>query len=98
MPPHLLYVYDRDSPHRRSESFGRNIVSSITGREFVSILKKAGFLVERHEGSHVFIKHMDGRETVVPVHAGETIVAGFLMNILSDVKMTEKDILKTGKK
>jgi predicted RNA binding protein YcfA (HicA-like mRNA interferase family) len=71
-----------------------NIFPSLTGREVVSILKKTGFWVERHKGSHVFVKHIDGRETVVPVHAGETIVAGLLMKILNDVMMTEHDILK----
>lgn len=50
---------------------------TLTGKEIVSILKKAGFVVERQRGSHVFLKHPDGRATVVPVHSGETIGPGF---------------------
>lgn len=46
---------------------------SLTGKEIVSILKKFGFIVERQRGSHVFLKHTDGRATVVPIHSGETI-------------------------
>ena len=46
----------------------------MTGKEIVSILKKSGFTVERQRGSHVFLKHADGRATVVPVHSSETIV------------------------
>jgi len=30
---------------------------SLTGKGIISILKKAGFAVERQKGSHVFMKH-----------------------------------------
>jgi len=45
----------------------------------VSILKKAGFEIERQRGSHVFLRHSDGRATVVPIHQGETIGIGLLL-------------------
>lgn len=67
---------------------------TLSGKEIVSILKKAGFTVERQRGSHVFMKHSDGRVTVVPVHSGETIGAGLLSKILRDVDMTKDDVLK----
>jgi len=70
---------------------------SLSGKEIISILKKAGFKVERQKGSHVFMKHPDGRVTVVPVHSGETIGAGLLSKILRDVEMTKDDFLKTFK-
>jgi predicted RNA binding protein YcfA (HicA-like mRNA interferase family) len=34
------------------------------------------------KGSHHFLKHPDGRKTVVPVHSGETIGPGLLLKIL----------------
>ncbi len=71
---------------------------SLTGREIISILKKAGFVVERQRGSHVFMKHSDGRATVVPVHSGETIGPGLLSKILRDVEMIKDDFLKILKK
>ncbi len=67
---------------------------SLTGKEIISLLKKAGFIVERQRGSHVFLKHQDGRSTVVPVHSGETIGPGLLSKILRDVEMTRADLLK----
>jgi predicted RNA binding protein YcfA (HicA-like mRNA interferase family) len=66
----------------------------MTGKEIVSILKKSGFTVERQRGSHVFLKHADGRATVVPVHSGETIGPGLLSKILRDVEMTKDELLK----
>jgi predicted RNA binding protein YcfA (HicA-like mRNA interferase family) len=40
----------------------------VTGRELVSALRKAGFEVIRVKGSHHFLKHSDGRCTVIPIH------------------------------
>ena len=67
---------------------------SLTGKEVVSLLKKVGFIVERQRGSHVFLKHDDGRATVVPIHSGETIGPGLLSKVLRDVEMTKDDLLK----
>jgi predicted RNA binding protein YcfA (HicA-like mRNA interferase family) len=67
---------------------------SLTGIKIVSLLKKAGFIVERQRGSHVFLKHKDGRATVVPVHSGETIGPGLLSKILRDVEMTKEELLE----
>lgn len=59
-----------------------------TGRALITALKKAGFTVARIRGSHHILKHRDGRMTVVPVHAGETIGPGLLSRILRDCKLT----------
>lgn len=60
----------------------------VTGRELISALGRAGFLVLRVKGSHHFLRHGDGRATVVPVHAGETIGPGLLASILRDCDLT----------
>jgi len=59
----------------------------ITGREIVAALRKAGFEVTRVKGSHHFLRHADGRGTVVPVHSGETIGPGLLSAILRDCEI-----------
>ena len=46
---------------------------TLTGREVIAALSKAGFEVARVRGSHYFLVHSDGRWTVVPVHSGEII-------------------------
>ncbi|NEO70365.1 type II toxin-antitoxin system HicA family toxin [Moorena sp. SIO3H5] len=45
---------------------------SLTGREIIAALEKAGFTVARVRGSHHILIHDDGRRTVIPVHSGET--------------------------
>jgi predicted RNA binding protein YcfA (HicA-like mRNA interferase family) len=54
----------------------------------ISALGGAGFIVVRVKGSHHFLRHADGRATVVPVHAGETIGPGLLASILRDCELT----------
>src|SRR6266571_8065305 len=39
----------------------------IRGKEFIRILEKIGFRVVRTRGSHLFLRHVDGRVTTVPV-------------------------------
>jgi predicted RNA binding protein YcfA (HicA-like mRNA interferase family) len=64
------------------------------GREIVRALEKAGFAVDRTRGSHVFLKHPDGRATAVPVHSGETLGPGLLRAILRDVEMSVDQLVE----
>jgi predicted RNA binding protein YcfA (HicA-like mRNA interferase family) len=65
----------------------------ITGREVVAALRKLGFEVARVKGSHHFLRHADGRATVVPVHAGEIIGPGLLAAILRDSEIDRDDFV-----
>ncbi len=65
----------------------------ITGREVVSALRKVGFEVARIKGSHHFLRHPDGRGTVVPVHAGEIIGPGLLAAILRDCELEREEFI-----
>ena len=69
------------------------VLPSITGKDLVAALKKAGLDVVRVRGSHHFLRHSDGRTTVVPVHAGETIGPGLLSKILRDCDLTRDELL-----
>jgi len=64
----------------------------LRGREVIASLKKAGFAVVRINGSHHFLKHDDGRCTVVPVHAGEEIGPGLMSKIMRDCEMTREEL------
>lgn len=63
----------------------------LTGPEVVRALGKAGFKVIRVKGSHHFLQHSDGRTTVMPVHAGETIGPGLMSKILRDTDLTRDE-------
>ena len=64
----------------------------ITGAELVCALGKAGFEVVRIKGSHHFLRHADGRTTVVPVHKGESLGPGLIGKILRDTELTRDEL------
>jgi predicted RNA binding protein YcfA (HicA-like mRNA interferase family) len=67
---------------------------TLTGQQLISALRKAGFEVLRVKGSHHFLRHSDGRCTVIPVHRGETIGPGLLSKILRDCDMARDDLIE----
>jgi predicted RNA binding protein YcfA (HicA-like mRNA interferase family) len=67
---------------------------SLDGEQIVKALGKAGFQVLRRKGSHVYLKHADGRATVVPVHKGESIGRGLLRKIIQDAELSREEFLK----
>ncbi|TAE56743.1 MAG: type II toxin-antitoxin system HicA family toxin [Nostocales cyanobacterium] len=64
---------------------------SLTGKEVIAALNKAGFEVARVRGSHHILIHSDGRRTVVPVHSGETIGTGLMTQILRDCQLDREE-------
>ncbi len=69
----------------------------LTGQEVIATLKKAGFEVLRVKGSHHFLRHTDGRRTVVPVHGGEIIGPGLMSKILRDCEIERDEFMKLAK-
>ena len=65
-----------------------------TGTDLIAALERVGFRVLRIKGSHHFLRHEDGRNTVVPVHSGETIGPGLLHRILRDCQLTADQLGK----
>lgn len=53
-------------------------ISPMPPEKVIKVLEKVGFSVIRQKGSHVFLRHPDGRTTVVPFHKGEDLGIGLL--------------------
>jgi predicted RNA binding protein YcfA (HicA-like mRNA interferase family) len=64
----------------------------LTGKQLLTALARAGFEVVRIRGSHHFLRHADGRKTVVPIHAGEVVGPGLLARGLRDVEISIQDL------
>ena len=71
-----------------------NRLPALKGSEVVRALEKLGFQVVRQRGSHVRLKHPDGRAVTVPVHAGEDLDRGLLKKILRDAHISEEELLE----
>lgn len=64
---------------------------SLTGNQVIKALEKAGFIVVRVKGNHHILIHPDGRRTVVPVHAGETIGSGLFSQVLQNCQLSKDE-------
>ena len=70
-------------------------LSPINAKELIKIFKKQGFEVVHHRGSHVRLRHSDGRRTTIPHHAGEEIGHGLLNKIIKqDLQINREEFLK----
>lgn len=65
----------------------------LTAKELIKILNKFGFQVIRQKGSHIYLRHQDGRCTVVPLHAGKEIGRGLLKRILNETEISREEFL-----
>ena len=60
-------------------------------RELLGKLQHAGFVVKRQSGSHVVLRHPDGRQTYVAMHPGD-VPSGTLRSILKQAGLTEDQL------
>ncbi|MEK6838150.1 MAG: type II toxin-antitoxin system HicA family toxin [Candidatus Thermoplasmatota archaeon] len=63
-------------------------------RKVLKALESLGFVVVRQRGSHVFLRHADGRSTVVPIHSREDIGRGLLRKIIRDAQVEVEEFLE----
>lgn len=69
----------------------------LDAKELIKILNKMGFELVRQRGSHIYLKHKDGRCTVVPLHSGRDIGRGLLKRILNEIDTSREEFLKFSK-
>ena len=66
----------------------------LRARELIDALQKSGFIIVRQKGSHIRLRHPDGRVVTVPVHSGQDIGRGLLRKILRDADLSIEDLLQ----
>jgi len=66
----------------------------VSADKVLKVLTRVGFKVVRQRGSHIILKHPEGKLTVVPVHRGEDIGRGLLLKIIKDAGLTRGEFLK----
>jgi predicted RNA binding protein YcfA (HicA-like mRNA interferase family) len=67
---------------------------TVTARELITALEKIDFSVVRQKGSHVRMRHEDGRIVTIPMHAGKVIGKGLLLKILRDADLTKEALIE----
>ena len=68
---------------------------SLTARQVVRALKRAGFVEDRQKGSHlILIQSATKARTVVPIHRGKTLKEPLLRGILRDANLSTDEFIE----
>ena len=70
----------------------------VKARDLLKTLIKIGFYKHHQRGSHIQLKHQDGRRTTIPYHPNQEIRRGTLKAIIDDLDMTVEEFIKALKK
>jgi predicted RNA binding protein YcfA (HicA-like mRNA interferase family) len=67
---------------------------ALTARQVLAVLHRHGFVQVRQSGSHIVLKHPDGRRTTVPLHRGRNLGRGLLRQIMRDAQLDVEDLTR----
>ena len=62
-------------------------------KDVIRALTNLGFTARHTKGAHVFLQHLDGRTTTVPMHDREEIDRRSLRKIAADVGMRPEELM-----
>jgi len=60
--------------------------------QLLRALERAGFGVSLQRGSHIRLRHADGRVVTIPFHAGQDIGRGLLRKVLRDAELSPQEL------
>ena len=66
-------------------------IKPLSARKVIRALENIGFRQIRQKGSHLFMRHPDGRITLIPIHPGEKIGKGMIRKIINDAELTRDE-------
>lgn len=66
---------------------------SLTASQVAAALRRRGFVPQRQSGSHLVLRHPDGRWTTVPMHRAKDLSKGTLRAILRETNLTVTELL-----
>ena len=69
-------------------------INPLSQKKVIKVLEKIGFAQVRQKGSHLFMRHPDGRTTLITVHPGEDIGKGMIRKIINDARITRDEWLE----
>ena len=66
----------------------------VKASKLLQALLKTGFLKHHQVGSHIQLKHPDGRRTTIPYHPSKEIRRGTLKGIIDDLDISVEEFIK----
>jgi predicted RNA binding protein YcfA (HicA-like mRNA interferase family) len=66
----------------------------VPARKLIRVLQEEGFVRISQRGSHLKLRHPDGRTLVVPIHSGRDVKVGLLRAVLAEAGVSVEDFLR----
>lgn len=66
-------------------------IKPLHATKVIRALENIGFRQIRQKGSHLFMRHPDGRTTMITIHPGENIGKGMIRKIINDAELTRDE-------
>lgn len=70
------------------------VIPPMPGGSVIRALEKLGFAVVRQKGSHVRMRHPDGRAATVPDHGKKDLKTGTLAGVLRQAEVPVQEFLE----
>ena len=68
-------------------------ISALRAREIIRAMERLGFVAIRQRGSHIRLRHPDGRYASVPYHGATEFRREFVLEILKQARVDVSDFL-----
>ena len=66
----------------------------IPSTKLIAFLEKIDFVIIHQKGSHVRLKHKDGRIVTVPHHSDQSVSKGLLRRIINDLGISKLEFIE----
>jgi predicted RNA binding protein YcfA (HicA-like mRNA interferase family) len=68
-------------------------VKQVSGKQFISIIRRKGWVLTRISGSHhIFVKSGRSERIVVPVHGNTPLKVGLLKSLMKIAELSPEDL------
>ncbi len=67
---------------------------SVKAKDFIKVIEKLGFYLDRQKGSHAIYKDNQGNRVVVPIHTGKDPKQGTLLGMIKDIGIDKEAFFK----
>ena len=71
---------------------------TVKAKDFINVVEKLGFYLDRQKGSHAIYKNNQGNRVVVPIHSGKDLKQGTLLGMIKDIGIDKEAFFELLKK
>lgn len=67
---------------------------SVKAKDFIRVIVKLGYELDRQKGSHAIYKNSAGKRVVVAIHSGKDLKPGTLAGMIKDIGLEKEEFFQ----